>query len=221
MNYYLDLFSPETAKAFTKSNQDISGFRISRKAYIENKSISPGDKFICYCTRIQRFIGVLEVQSPPFIDRKPIFTEDEDPFILRFKVKVQIWLPLDKAILIHNDSIWNQLSFTKNLSKDSNRWTFMVFSSPMLWPKEDCEYIEHVLIKQSKELVTYPFSESDEKKLKPTKIRISSRKEISVSVPDNEEERSIQEKVSKTKEQRDSMDISVILTPKTALLTPL
>ena len=40
MNYFIDLFTPETAKAFTKSNQEISGFRIYyRKTYVENKNI--------------------------------------------------------------------------------------------------------------------------------------------------------------------------------------
>ena len=87
MNYYIDLFSPETANAFSNSSRDISGFRISRKSYVENQQIGPGDKFICYCTRIQRFVVVLEVASKYFEDNTPIFTEEDDPFVFRFKVK--------------------------------------------------------------------------------------------------------------------------------------
>ena len=124
MNYYIDLFSPETAQAFSKSDKSVSGFRISRKTYVENQNIGIGDKFICYCTRIQRFIGVLEIKSKPFIDDKPIFTESEDPFTLRFKVSSIIWLPLEKSIPIHSNIIWNNLFFTKGLSKDSNKWTY-------------------------------------------------------------------------------------------------
>ncbi len=101
MKYYIDLFSPETARAFSNSNQEISGFRISRKTYVENQDIGPGDKFICYCTKIQRFVGILEVKSKSFIDKKPIFTEGDDPFVLRFKVKPIVWLPLEKSIPIH------------------------------------------------------------------------------------------------------------------------
>jgi hypothetical protein len=37
MNYYIDLFSPETAMAFERSFKDISGFRISRKTYVDNQ----------------------------------------------------------------------------------------------------------------------------------------------------------------------------------------
>ncbi|MDD5111583.1 MAG: EVE domain-containing protein [Candidatus Altiarchaeota archaeon] len=107
MNYYIDLFSPETAIAFEKSDKSISGFRISRKTYVENQKIGPGDKFICYVTRLQRFVGVLEVKSKPFQDAKPIFIDWDDPFVLRFNVEPIVWLPLEKSIPIHSDFIWN------------------------------------------------------------------------------------------------------------------
>ena len=188
MNYFIDLFSPETAKAFTKSNQEISGFRISRKTYVENKNIGIGDKFICYCTRIQRFIGLLEVNSNYFIDNQPIFAANDDPFILRFKVKALVWLPLEKSIPIHEDIIWNNLSFTKNIKKKSNQWTYMVFSSPRLWPKEDCVFLEKVLLEQKDKQRDYPFSEDDEKKLKPSKIKLSNKKEVSITIPDDKDE---------------------------------
>jgi len=188
MNYFIDLFSPETAKAFEQSTKNISGFRISRKTYIENQNIGLGDKFICYVTKVQRFVGVLEVKSKYFIDEVPIFTNENDPFILRFNVEPMVWLPLDKAIPVHEDFVWNNLSFTKILNKGSNRWTYMVFSSPRLWPKDDCTFLEKILSEQAEKLIAYPFSEDDEKKLKTHKIRISSKKEVSVSVPDDEEE---------------------------------
>lgn len=211
MKYLINLFSPETANAFTKSDQTITGFRISRKTYVQNQEIGPGDRFICYCTRIQRLIGVLEIESKPFVDNSPIFTEFDDPFTLRFKVKPVIWLPLEKGIPIHDDLLWNNLSFTKKLSKDSNKWTYMVFSSPRLWPKEDCEFIENKLIEQSNSPKEYPFSDSDEKKLKTTKIRLSGKKEISVSVPDDEDEKIEIEKPARNKEQRDSIKVQAKL----------
>ncbi|MBN2094478.1 MAG: EVE domain-containing protein [Candidatus Aenigmarchaeota archaeon] len=202
MNYYIDLFSPETAQAFENSMRDVSGFRISRRAYVQNQKIGPGDKFICYVTRIQRFVGVLEVQSEPYQEDKPIFTKEKDPFVLRFKVKPVVWLPLEKAIPIHNDRLWKNLSFTKDLSNDSNKWTYMVFSSPRAWPKKDCEFLEKELLAQSKNLENFAFSEDEQKKLKTHKIRISDEKEVSVSVPDDEgmeeTEREVAEKEKRT-----------------------
>jgi len=210
MNYYIDLFSPETAKVFESSSKDVSGFRISRKTYVQNQKIGPGDKFICYVTRIQRFVGVLEVKSEPYQDDKPIFTRENDPFILRFKVEPIVWLPLEKAIPIHDDLIWNNLSFTKGLSKDSNKWTYMVFSSPRLWPKEDCEFLEKVLLEQAQKQKDYPFTEDDLKKLKTHKIKISSTKEVAVSVPDDEEIEELETPVSE-KEKRNSIIVQAKL----------
>jgi hypothetical protein len=192
MNYYIDLFSPETADTFSKSLKDISGFRISRKTYIENQNIGTGDKFICYVVRIQRFVGILEVKGSYFVDEEPIFTDEDDPFILRFKVEPIVWLPIEKGIPIKEDLIWNKLSFTKNLTKeptDTSHWNYMVRSSPFLWPKEDCEYLEGILKKQAKKLTDYPFDENDQKKLKIHKIKVSSMKDVTVSIPDDEEDK--------------------------------
>ena len=187
MKYFIDLFSPSTALAFSESDQTISGFRISRKAYVQNQEISIGDKFICYCTKIQRFIGVLEILSPFFEDNTPIFTKEEDPFILRFRVKPIVWLPLEKGIPIHNDKIWKNLSFTKGLSNDSTKWTYMVFSSPRLWPLKDCQYLEKLLLQQKQEMTNFPFSENEKKKIKAfQKVRISNEKETIIEIPDED-----------------------------------
>ena len=99
MNYYTDLFSPETYQAFTNSDRTISGFRKRRKSFVERLKV--GDKLICYVTRISRWIGVLEVASKWFEDNKPIFVEENDPFVLRFKVNTILWLPLENSIPIH------------------------------------------------------------------------------------------------------------------------
>jgi hypothetical protein len=214
MNYYIDLYSPETAMAFKKSSKDITGFRISRKTYVENKKIGAGDKLICYVTRLQRFVGVLEIKSGPFQDRRPIFMKENDPFVLRFKVAPVVWLPLEKSISIHQDFIWNTLSFTKRLSKsarDSSKWTFMVFSSPRLWPRNDCIFLEKALLEQSQRQVDYPFSEEDQRKLRPTRIRISSKKEVTVTVPEDEEVEEIEKVPFSEKERRNSIMVQAKL----------
>src|SRR5690242_12049855 len=68
MAYYIDLFSPETYEAFTRSSRDISGFRLRHKGLAER--IKPGDTFVCYLTRLSRWFGLLEVVEGPFIDHK-------------------------------------------------------------------------------------------------------------------------------------------------------
>ena len=163
MNYYIDLFSPKTAKAFGESDMLISGFRPSQETYVKNKKIKKGDKLICYITEIQRFIGILEVQGGYYFDNKPIFNKVSDPFTLRFQVKTLVWLPLELSVPIHDDKIWGKLSFTKMHEKNSNQWTHKVFASPRIWDKNDGKMLETVLLGQSKKKELYKLSEKDKK----------------------------------------------------------
>src|SRR3989344_4100141 len=167
MNYFIDLFSPQTARAFERSKQNVSGFRISRKTYIENQKIGPGDRFICYVTKLMRFVGILEIKSKYFIDKSSIFTKENDPFILRFNVQPLVWLPLKKAVPVYDDIIWRNLSTTKSLDKNIPGFVYKakLASSPFLWVKEDGVYLEKILFQQAKDLRDFPFSKSDQRNL--------------------------------------------------------
>lgn len=209
MRYFINLFSPATAEAFSESDQTVSGFRISRKAYVENQKIGPGDRFICYCTKIQRFIGVLEITSYSFIDETPIYTKENDPFVLRFTVRSLVWLPLEKGIPIHEDFIWKRLSITRELSKDSTNWTYMVLSGLRLWPEEDCIYLDKMLSQQKCKMKDFPFSETDKKKIEISrKIRISNDKETVIEIP---EEEKCGNESSKKEEERESIRMQALL----------
>jgi hypothetical protein len=83
----------------------------------------------------------------------------------------------------------------------------MVFSSPRLWPKDDCILIESVLINQLKEKKIFPFSDDDVKKMKTQKLRVGSKKEITVTIPDIEDENLILKTTEVSREQRDSIVI--------------
>ena len=61
MAYFLDLFSPETYEAFSKSDRTVSGFRLRHQNAASRVKV--GDKFVCYMTKLSRWIGILEVQS--------------------------------------------------------------------------------------------------------------------------------------------------------------
>lgn len=110
MAYFIDLFSPETYDAFTRSTRDISGFRLRHKGMADR--VKPGDTFVCYLTRLSRWFGLLEVIDGPFINDKPIFLPEADPFVVRFHVRPVAWLDIDKSLPIHDDAIWSGLSFT-------------------------------------------------------------------------------------------------------------
>ena len=198
MAYYIDLFSPETYSAFSDSNRKISGFRVHQRGIASN--IKPGDRFICYMTKLSRWVGLLEVTSDCFIDAQPIFMRPNDPFVVRFYVSPKIWLEPAAGIPINNDICWKYLSFTRGLHKNSNSWTGMIRSSLRKLSEEDGQYLETILMAQSREPKNYPLTATEKKQLWPAVIN-SEVGQISVSIPD-EEHRYFQQRGTETEHTR-------------------
>ena len=182
MAYFIDLFSPETYEAFARSGRNISGFRLRHKGMADR--IKSGDVFVCYLTRLSRWFGLLEVIEGPFIDDKPIFVSENDPFVVRFRVRPLLWLDIEKAIPIHDDAIWSGLSFTRGLEKGSIGWTGKVRGSLVRLDDRDGKFLAEKLTAQSTQDKLYPLDEQDTKKLlthtvnRPDKV-------VTVSVPDD------------------------------------
>ncbi len=181
MAYYLDLFSPETYEAFSKSPRDVSGFR-SRHQTAANR-IKPGDKLVCYLTKLSRWIGILEVVSGPYTDDSPRFYPENDPFVVRFKVTPIVWLPKENAIPIHEDEIWNVLSFTRGHDKGSSTWTGKLRGSLVRLEDLDGRFLEQKLLEQSSSDRVYPVDEAHYQKLIRHRVRARD-KVVTVSVPE-------------------------------------
>ena len=184
MTYYTNLFSPETYVAFSKSEQNVSGFRVRQKNVASQ--LKPGDRFICYMTKTSRWIGILEIMEKYFIDKSPLFYPEDDPYVIRFRVKVHVWLPKEKAIPIHEDEVWNQLSFTRDHSKNNSAWTGKLRASLNQLSEQDGSFLEDLLEKQSTNGLTYPIDEDNFQKLVGQRIRRED-KTISVTVPQEDE----------------------------------
>lgn len=185
MAYYIDLFSPDTYDAFAKSDRSISGFRERQRGVASD--IKPGDKFICYMTKLSRWIGILEVGSAYFQDNKPIFYQVNDPFIIRFRVKTKVWLPLDQTIPVWDDICWQNLTFTRSLPKHSLGWTGMVRGSLRKLEDSDGHFLEKLITKQTQIPKIYPLDETDQKRLKPPVVKTQDSKQVSVSIPEDDE----------------------------------
>ncbi len=190
MAYYLNLFSPETYKAFMQSSQTISGFSI--RQIKPAKKIKPGDRFICYLTKISRWIGIFEVESKCFEDNSPIFYQSDDPYVVRFKIKPLVWLDFEYSIPIHEDFIWNSLSFTKEHNKASKTWTGKLRGSLTPFDQLDANFLEEVLLQQLSKMKKFPISETDEKKLKTHIVKTQHNKEVEVSIPDDDKDEEIE-----------------------------
>ncbi len=187
MAYYIDLFSPETYRVFCDSSRDITGFRDNRLRIASQ--IKPGDKFICYMTKLSRWLGVLEVSSDYFIDNQPIFMETGDPFVVRFRVSPAVLLAPEEGIPIHSEISWKHLSFTRDLPKNSVGWTGKLRSSLTRLEEEDGAYLEAILTAQGRERKSFPLTAANRKDLRPSMINSESG-QIIVSIPESESQAS-------------------------------
>jgi len=198
MNYFLDLFSPETYEAFKHSPQDVSGFRPRQRNAADRIAI--GDRLICYVTKLGRWFGVLEVLSKPFVDSTPIFYPEADPFVVRFQVRPLVLLDLERAVPIYDDSIWRTLSFTKNYEKGSSTWTGKIRASLVQLDEPDGVFLENMLMRQGDGGTVYPINREEYQKLITHVIRRAD-KDIPVSVPtDSESERHLSPAGPETRE---------------------
>ncbi len=205
MAYYLNLFSPETYEAISRSARTVSGFRIRHQNVAARIKI--GDKLICYMTKLGRWCGVLEVVSPYYEDDTPIFYESDDPFVIRFKVKSILWLPKEKAIPIKDDRVWNTLSFTHNVDKSSPVWTGKLRTSLNAIDKKDGEFLEHLIHKQLEGGEVFAIDEREYDKLTIHKVRRTD-KVVEVSIPQNSEP---EETSATATETRESIKMQALL----------
>lgn len=185
MAYYIDLFSPETYQAFGQSQRNISGFRMRHQKAASR--IKPGDTLVCYMTRLSRWVGILEVLDGPLIDNAPIFVPENDPFVVRFRVRTLVWLDPAKAIPIHAEEIWSGLSFTRGLESSSIVWTGKVRGSLVRLDDLDGRLLAEKLTAQAQGGTDYPLTEQDARQLALHKVNRPD-KVVSVSVPQDSAE---------------------------------
>jgi hypothetical protein len=184
MSYYLDLFSPETYEIFSNSNQDISGFRTRQMK--ASQRVRVGDKLICYMTKLSRWMGILEVLSERYVQITPLFYGNNDPFVVRFRVRPIVWLSKEKAVPIRDDLVWNTLSFTRDHEKKGSDWTSIIRYSLNHISDEDGQFLENLLITQGNDGKNYPVDEAEYRKLLTQRVK-GPEGEISVSIPQEAE----------------------------------
>jgi EVE domain-containing protein len=188
--YWLDLFTGKTWSEFLKAGAEISGFRESR--WNTAKKFKIGDYLLCYLTGVSRFIGILEICSKAFLDKSPIW-EDED-FPCRVKVKPIIKLTPETAVPVME--LKEALSCFK-ISDSPHAWTGRFRGSPSKWSKKDGEAVLNALQDAQDNPVKRPV---DPKKL-ARRPRSLKAKIGSVTIPDSE----IDNKVSVKKATKPSI----------------
>ncbi len=142
------------------------------------QKIRAGDYLLCYLTGVSRFVGVLEVASPPFRDSSPIW-KDED-FPCRVKVKSVVRLAPETGVSIHD--LRESLSIFADL-KSPMAWTGHLRGSPARWKTSDGEVVLQALLAAKANPVARPVDAAKlARRPKALKAKIGS-----VTVPESEE----------------------------------
>jgi predicted RNA-binding protein len=173
--YWLDLFTGVTWEEFLAAGGKVSGFRESRWSTIQK--IKPGDYLLCYLTGISRFVGALEVVSPPYKSSDRIWRDEDFPS----RVKVQGVVVLTPETAIPVFELRDRLSFFQDM-KSPNAWTGNFRGSPAKWKSSDGEVVLAALLEAKTNPIKRPVDKAKlARRPKALKARIGA-----VTVPESE-----------------------------------
>jgi len=185
MKYHLDLFTPETWAVFREAGATVTGFR-DRYRRLADERVEIGDIFICYLTRVSRWCGLLEVESIPYEDDKPMF-DNPDPYTIRFKVKPLLLLDPESSVPIREERVWRTLTITNQFDSSRPYWTGFFRSALNTFEDEDGSFLVDLLQKQHESPTKYPLTDRDRRQLAPRKRVRTLDGEVEVEVPDYED----------------------------------
>jgi hypothetical protein len=143
--YFLGVFTVESWREFKRHGGQVMGFTDKKAAAAAR--LRPGDRILCYLSKVSAFIGVMEVAGPSYLDATPIWSDGLYP--VRLPVRIEVELPLFNAVPIR--SLAERLSFMRGREGGSG-WTIYVRSSPRGWSSADGEAVRDELL--SRQVVT-------------------------------------------------------------------
>jgi len=141
VDYWLDLFTPETWEEARERGFKVTGFRLSRWPIVAK--IKQGDFFICYLTKLSRLCGVLKAVSQPYKNAEKaaqIWKHDSFPCL----IDVEPIVTLDFLHSVPREEIVPKLSIAP-------KWGGLIRGSPRRIPFEDGELIRRTLEKSRAE----------------------------------------------------------------------
>jgi hypothetical protein len=152
------------------------------------EKVKPGDFLVCYVVKLSRWSGVLEVSGTAFEDGTPIFADENDPFPIRFKVRPLAMLDFEHAIPI--EELWDQLSFTKSLTRGAVGWAqaAKLRASLAAMIDEDGMVIKNAIIEQDQIKRVFELDASDRRHIGQRTVIRTEQGEVEVEVPDRQEE---------------------------------
>lgn len=203
MNYYTAVFSPHTYEVFNRLGRTVFGF--PQKRLTSAQRIRPRDRLVCYMTGISSWIGVLDVLDKCYIDATPLFRPQNDEFVVRMKVRPEVWLPVERMIPIREDNVWKSLSFTRNCDLQSSQWTSGIRSSAIGMTQEDGAFLTNLLIAQQTGGTEHPENLDKFNRLVTQQVRRAD-KVVAVTIPEDD----VADRLSAPDEQEPSLRESLL-----------
>ena len=203
MEYFLDLFTPETWGNFRNAGAGVTGFR-PRQRKIAIEKVKKGDILLCYLTRLSRWCGALQVESKAYEDTEPLFA-DPDPFSIRFTVKPIVALEPAFAIPIRDELIWNVLSITKTHEMSGSQWTGFFRSSLGKFNSEDGDFLFGLLERQRDKPNLYPLTDQEKRLLIVPLVRTVDGGVVEVEIPEDDTDKPSTEHLVTSVSQRESI----------------
>lgn len=186
MAYFLNLFTPETWRAFRDAGERVTGGRPGRRRLLA-ENIGPGDVFLCYLTRLSRWCGVLQVDSSPYDDDTCIHP-DLDPFTVRFAVSPLVTLDPEMSIPIYEDIVWNKLSITRQYEKGHRQWTGFFRTTWNKFDDADGVVLRDLLMAQRQNPNVYPLTEKDQRQLSGRQTIRTPERAVEIEIPEEDED---------------------------------
>jgi hypothetical protein len=201
MPAYVDLFTPETWQSFVKRGSQVTGFR---KYWFTSQiapRIKPGDVFFCYLVKLGRWMGALNVLSNAYEDSTPYFTEQDDPFTVRFSVETIVSLAPERGIPI--TAIWDRLPRCRGISPQKRGWIYKVKLERSLEDidEADADVLIELLRQQAASGTDYPLTAQERKWLEGKRmVSLPTGAPTPVEIPSEEEAETADEEEAQTTE---------------------
>lgn len=140
-SYRIAHFTATTWTEFLAAGGKVAGFR--RNQWTKLQRLKPGDYLLCYLIRASRFVGVLEVASPPFEDSSPIWKSEDFPS--RVRVNAVVVVRPEMGIPIHDLS--TRLSIFSTDRRGAQSWVGHVRGPLLEWRPSDADVVLQELIR--------------------------------------------------------------------------
>jgi len=136
--HWIQVFPEDTWREFLDSGGGVTGFREKRWTVIQN--IKVGDLLLCYVSRISCWVGILEVESQPYLDDKRIWKGELYP--CRVDVKVLASLTPEQGVPIRR--LRNRLTIF-----ESRSWGMHFYASPSRFNLKDASVMHKEIMRST------------------------------------------------------------------------